>query len=182
MINKYEPTKEETWNRFEYEVIQREILRNSNMSYTIMALTFTFGLGLFAWIIKDSQNFYSALFAGIILFIFLILGYGIDRRLTYVNRILVGRLIIIEKNYGIFNFRLVKQYEEDSTVRNKDTRVLPPELFKIIDDEAKLEEGFWSKKRIHDCFFGMIILLLIFWLTYLYVLLPGPIPWPLWAI
>lgn len=152
--------------KFEYEMLQKEKLKNTNISYTFMGILIPVSMGILAYFAQANLyqiSIFQLLAGALVSISALVIVYCIDRRLTYINKILSARMRIIERNINK-NIEHVMQYN-----------LLFPEVFKgEIKDDLKKEiekttEGKKWKKRVHKYFKDYIVIVVVAWIILLFI-------------
>jgi hypothetical protein len=147
--------------KFEYERLHTEKIKNTNMSYQMMAIFIPTSAVLLTYIFKNPPNLKDTEFLSAIALISvlpLIIAYLIDRRLTYTNQIINARIEQIEKTPE-FKMWIARLFNE------KDCKNDNPALKEIISEKKKVYRGpfrIYEILRVHNLFGIYIILFSIF--------------------
>jgi len=153
--------------KFEYERLHSEKIKNTNMSYQIMAIFIPISAGFLTYIIKNYSSLSDKTLNAIALISILplFIAYLIDRRLTYTNQIMNARIEQIENTPG-FKMWISRLFNEKDCMNDN------PALKEMIREKREKYRGpygIYKELHVHHffggyiVFFGIFLLILMFY-------------------
>lgn len=136
--------------KFEYNLLKEENLKNTEMSYRVMAFLIPTSIAILTWIAQQEHlSFYQLFSAALVSITGLWIAYKIDRRLTMANKLRRIQMNAIEKHFNLWNHRL---FDENQLPAN------------LICKGGKIREKFKSLKSVHEYFKIYIIIFAAAWI------------------
>lgn len=138
---------------FEYKVLQKRMLHDSKIAYTVMGFMIPASIGILTWIIiEEVSNFLELLAAYIASIGALIVTYGIDRRFSYTSCERKAQMNLIEKTLKMYNERIYDHRDD-----------IPAELDEEIKYLREKEKSIFANVSVHTLFRVYILLFGFAW-------------------